>query len=56
MEKKPTLTNQDYEEASQRLNILADAIAGIKETQDMKEVPDLKILSQEVIQYLRRML
>ena len=51
-----TLTEQEYEEASQQFSTLADALLGIEEARDLKEREDLKELSQEVIQYLRRLI
>lgn len=48
------LTEKEYEMISQRLDILANAIAGSKE-KEHKETEELKIITQEAIQYLKRL-
>jgi hypothetical protein len=50
------LTEQEYEEASRHFDTLADALSEIEETHNLKERQDLKLLSQEVIQFLRRLI
>lgn len=55
MKDKPILTEKEYEEVSQRLDILANAIYGSKEVKDVNEAKHLKILTREVIQDLKRL-
>ena len=54
MKGKSLLTEKEYEMMSQRLDILANVIAGSKE-KELKQTTELKQITQEAIQYLRRL-
>lgn len=55
MKDKPILTEKEYEAVSQRLDILANAISGSIEAKDLNETINLKLLTREVIQDLKRL-
>jgi hypothetical protein len=55
MKGKSMLTEKEYEIISQRLDILASAITVGDKEKESKSTENLKVLTQEAIQYLRRL-
>jgi hypothetical protein len=55
MKGKSMLTEKEYEIISQRLDILASAIVASDKEKQSKQTEDIKVLTQEAIQYLRRL-